>query len=233
MERDGDAVIVRFPMPMRREVTLSLETLGARRVEVEASLDVEARPFDDDAMHFHAAFLGRLRNDAALRPTDLRLLAVRGAGRYVGVVLDVANGDPQWWGEGDHRFTVDGDDGRAHRGTGTEDYFHLAWCSTERFTAAFNGQLRANGPAPTGFATLYRFHVLDAVPFERAFTFDLEAVLWGTTVRVAPLALTGATFFYASPGAVIERAALDAASAAPLPLPPDVARDRPGTYVCR
>jgi hypothetical protein len=186
MERDGDAVIVRFPMPMRREVTLSLETLGARRVEVEASLDVEARPFDDDAMHFHAAFLGRLRNDAALRPTDLRLLAVRGAGRYVGVVLDVANGDPQWWGEGDHRFTVDGDDGRAHRGTGTEDYFHLAWCSTERFTAAFNGQLRANGPAPTGFATLYRFHVLDAVPFERAFTFDLEAVLWGTTVRVAP-----------------------------------------------
>lgn len=147
--------------------------------------------------------------------------------------LDVANGDPQWWGEGDHRFTVDGDDAGAHRGTGTEDYFHLAWRSTERFTAPFNGQLRANGPAPTGFATLYRFHVLDAVPFERSFAFDLEAVLWGTTVRFAPLALTGATFFYASPGAAIEHSPLDAASAAPLTLPPDIARDQPGTFVCR
>jgi len=233
MERDGDAVIVRFPMPMRREVTLSLETLGARRVEVEASLDVEARPFDDDAMHFHAAFLGRLRNDAALRPTDLRLLRCAARGATWASCSTSRTATPSGGAKG---IT-------ASPSTATTGARTAARAPKTIFTS--RGVRPSASPRPSTGSSAPTVRRPRASRRSTAFTCSTRCPSSARSPSTSrpcsgeppcaspPLALTGATFFYASPGAVIERAALDAASAAPLTLPPDVARDRPGTYVCR
>ncbi len=231
--RVSDGVVLRLPMPMRSEASFSLVDLGGGAVRVGVSLAMEARAFDDDTLYLHAAFMGRHEPDVSQGPSALRLLTVRGAGRYVGTLLDVANSDRDWWGEGDPRFSVDDDPPEALRGTGTEDFFNYAFCSTRRFSHPFNGQLRANGAGSAGFVSLYRFHIADDVPFRASLAFDLEVLLWATTHRQASLGVTGATFFYARPGASVDLAPLDAGSAAPLTLREGVQFDRAGVYECR
>jgi phage protein U len=41
---------------------------------------------------------------------------------YVGDTLTIMNPEEQWWGEGDEKIWVDGEDFPSLFGTGTEDY---------------------------------------------------------------------------------------------------------------
>ena len=84
-----------------------------------------------------------------------RALLVLCHGFYVGTVLHVANPDPvgYWWGEGDEKIYVDHEAFPSHHGTGTEDYFTYAFCSTDRYSNAYSGQIRANQNGPNGLST--------------------------------------------------------------------------------
>jgi hypothetical protein len=138
---------------------------------------------------------------------DWALLAVRGAGKYVGTLLNVQNGDLQWWGEGDERIFVDDERFPSHFGTGTEDYFGYGWCSNERFTLPFIGQTQSSGRQNWGATSLYRFHVLDAIPFRTGVRFDLEVRHWRK--QPVPLVYDAIGFFYVRPGATVEPRADD------------------------
>ena len=53
---------------------------------------------------------------------------VRGSGQYVGTFLALSALERYWWGEGEIKFYLDGDDKYPTIcGTGTEDYFGGAW----------------------------------------------------------------------------------------------------------
>ena len=53
---------------------------------------------------------------------------VRGSGKYVGTYLAIAALQRYWWGEGEVKFFIDGDqEWPTICGTGTEDYFGGAW----------------------------------------------------------------------------------------------------------
>jgi hypothetical protein len=107
------------------------------------------------------------------------ILDAEGKGHYVGCVLNITNlrhtAKCNWYGEGDDMIFIDGDTWPPSlHGTGTEDYFNLAWCPTQEFSAPFHGLLLGGGDNWSGRITLYRFHIPDPVYFERRITVTIE-----------------------------------------------------------
>lgn len=199
---DG-TVSVRFEMPFRTRASLRLVDVGGGPRNVEGHWRFVERPFDQDSLYFHANWTG-VHSVDGFAPTEWRIASINGRGVYVGTVLHVANQDPQWWGEGDHRVWVDGEAFPSLFGTGTEDYFGFAFCSTERFSDAFSGQVRANRTSMAGYTTLYRFHVLDSIPFSRSLAFDLESIHWAFESRHVPVSFDAVYYFYGSPGTSVD-----------------------------
>jgi len=201
----------RWPIPARAHVRIALEiperplatsgcAFGAR---------VEARKLPEAALTLHASW--HLRKDIRTRPfSDHLVLDAQGPGRLVGCALCVRNPVKAWWGEGDEKFFVDGEAFPSTFGTGTEDYFGYAWCSTETFTHPYHAQVQCDGPSNAGYTSVCRWQLNDAVPFHRSLRFDLEVWHWNEkcTVDYATTA-----FWYGRPDA--------ASGLPPLPPPPD------------
>jgi hypothetical protein len=128
---------------------------------------------------------------------DVNYVDVGGKGRYVGDALAIFNGTDAWWGEGDEKIFVDGEEFPSHIGTGSEDYYGYAWCMPAYFCMPFHAQPDGSGNLAVGFSSNCRFRSLDSIPFERGIRFDMELWHWrGTRVNYAPSA-----FWYARPGA--------------------------------
>ena len=72
-----------------------------------------------DTMCFHA----RYRQAMPAQPGDYVFLETTGRGNYVGTVYSAQMVELGWFGEGDDRFWVDGEEYPSIRGTGTEEYF--------------------------------------------------------------------------------------------------------------
>lgn len=205
---EGGVLIARWPMPFSRSLTVALRAANARPVVVPARVVVEPQAFTEDTLLFRARFLPPTPvtvTDAAGRatPSDLRLLEVVGRGLYTGVMLDLADPSKSWWGEGDEKITVDGEDFPSHFGTGTEDYFGWAWCSTEQYANEHVGQIRARVGDNGGYVSAYRWHGLDAIPFRRSLVFDLEVLHWSTADPSVEVTYDAVVFFYAAPGAMV------------------------------
>jgi hypothetical protein len=125
--------------------------------------------------------LGRFRckwhRDAALptepeRWIDWTMLSAQGRGRFVGVMLEVWNPRGGWWGEGDEKFFVDGEEFPSTFGTGSEDYFGYAWCCPELFENAYHNQTISEGIA--GHVSVNRWHITDNIPFQTSFEGAIE-----------------------------------------------------------
>jgi hypothetical protein len=133
-------------------------------------------------MHFRARW--RVDHDMAPSPTavqDLPFLLARGKGVYVGTTSLIMNPSPvptpygSWWGEGDEKVFVDGEDVPSLFGTGSEDYYNYSWSVPDIFTFPYCGQPRNDGPGNRGFVTNYRWHILDPLPFQEEIRFFMEA----------------------------------------------------------
>ena len=78
------------------------------------------------AAYFHAQW--RRSKITELGQDHVILDGVRGSGQYVGTFLALSALERYWWGEGEIKFYLDGDDKYPTIcGTGTEDYFGGAW----------------------------------------------------------------------------------------------------------
>ncbi len=186
-----------YPMPMPDGGLIALEVDGdLAGMNVGLGL-VSTKPLDDpDALLFHASY--HQQKSFASRPfRDFRVLdASGGPGRFVGCSLLVKNPTRAWWGEGDEKFYVDGEAFPSTFGTGTEDYFGYAWCSPELFASPFHAQPQCDGPGNYGFTALHRSQVLDNVPFQRSFRFDLEVWHW---VQDLQLDYASVAYWYGAP----------------------------------
>jgi hypothetical protein len=195
-----DGATLRWPMPMpdggRIEVVGDAEVLAAVDVWVTA-LQRPLPPSGGVPLRFRAGY--HLAKAVPTRPfSDHLVLAARGAGRFVGCSLLVRNPTRIWWGEGDEKFTVDGEAFPSWFGTGTEDYFGYAWCDPTPFMAPHHAQVVCQGPANFGFTVLHRSHQLDSVPFGKSFRFDLERWHW---VETATIDYETVAYWYGAPGA--------------------------------
>ncbi len=183
-------------MPFQRSARLEIHNTGDTLRRVDYRVAGTDYVWTERSMHFHAKW--RAEYDVPTRPMrDWNYLTASGRGVFVGAAFAITNPVKNWWGEGDEKIYVDGESFPSHFGTGTEDYFGYAWCWPETFTHAYHNQPRCDGPGNYGHTAVNRWHVLDRIPFEHDFRFDMELWHWNAKAKVA---MSVVSYWYARPG---------------------------------
>jgi hypothetical protein len=152
----------------------------------------------EECAYFHAQF--RRVNPLPYKEAYSMLDGVEGDGHYVGTYMAWGVNNSGWWGEGEIKFYLDGDEWPTICGTGTEDYF----CGSYNFEAR-----RADGTAeyrefttpyagmpqvlrPDGLYNsqqrfgLYRWHIADPIRFRRNLRVTIQALGWRDQGRYHP-----------------------------------------------
>ncbi len=128
-----------------------------------------------------AYFCAQYRQEfPTVKGRDYLIADIQGHGQYVGTVMSVRSRSPQWFGEGDDKFYVDGAQTPTMWGTGTEDYFLNAW-GMEKGTYAYFGVTQLSGEwlGDLGdWGTMYRWHIADAVRFTTSLRLEIEHKGW-------------------------------------------------------
>jgi hypothetical protein len=181
VSKDG-TMTCRFVMPFARRCEILLENKGPQPVRITGSaLPLDLAWNESRSMHFRARW--RVDHDLVAdggRVQDLPFVVAQGRGVYVGTAVMLLNPNPvpasygSWWGEGDEKIFVDDDVRPSIFGTGSEDYFNYSWSIPDIFLFAYCGQPRDDGPANRGFVVNYRWHILDALPFQQRLAFYME-----------------------------------------------------------
>jgi hypothetical protein len=197
---EGVSAICTLPMPFPSRGIVDVRTEGERgNVEFTCGMGIGVPEggLPDDTLLFRASYHQQYGMPTVPR-RDHRVLDAKGRGRFVGCTLRIRNSSRIWWGEGDEKFTVDGEAFPSWFGTGTEDYFGYAWCEPTPFQSPLHAQIECQGPMNFGFTQLHRLHLLDSVSFERSFRFDLEVWHW---VEQAKVDYATVAYWYGAPGA--------------------------------
>lgn len=160
-------------MPFRWSCRMTVTNEGARPVDaLYFAIDYrELKNLDPAAPYFHAQY----RQETPCAPgRDYVLLDAVGRGHYVGCILSVLQRSPGWWGEGDDRITVDGEEEPSLHGTGTEDYFSDAWGLRQGGNLFYGCPIQEEDFQAGSKATAYRFHVPDPIPFSKSLRVAFE-----------------------------------------------------------
>ncbi len=178
----------RWVMPYQKTGMISVVNLGDKPVDIQLTAQVDDWTWNDRSMYFHAAWRGQY--PVTTRPiSDWNYVTLRGRGVYVGDTLTIMNpARGPWWGEGDEKIWVDGEDFPSIFGTGTEDYYAYSWggTSTDFYEHPFHAQVRCHKfnklnrktvntkPNTQGFSTETRSRSLDTMPFSSSLQLDME-----------------------------------------------------------
>ncbi len=221
--RPDGTMICRFVMPFERSCRIDLQNVGEQEVSAKGSVQTAPFAWDERAMHFRA----RWRADHDIigsnrEVQDLPFLLAQGKGVYVGTSAYLMNPSPvptpygNWWGEGDEKIFVDGETTPSTFGTGSEDYFNYSWSSPDIFLFPYCGQPRNDGPGNRGYVTNYRWHVLDAIPFQESIRFYMELF---SHERTPGMSYARIGYHYARPGVTDDHLALMPKDLRLVPLP--------------
>ncbi|WP_159017810.1 glycoside hydrolase family 172 protein [Algibacter sp. L3A6] len=191
VSEDG-TMICRWVMPYQKTGKISIVNIGETTVNVDLKATVGQWNWDSESMYFNAAWKGQY--PVATRPfSDWNYITIKGRGVYVGDALTVMNPVERWWGEGDERIYVDGEDFPSIFGTGTEDYYAYSWGgkSNEFYEHPFHAQPRSHifnklnkkpkdfkGKNTSGYSTETRTRALDVMPFSSSLKLDMEVWSW-------------------------------------------------------
>ncbi|MEI6890795.1 MAG: glycoside hydrolase family 172 protein [Pontiella sp.] len=182
---DG-SMTCRWVMPYKNSASVSIMNLGDQPVDVLLEVTTGAWKWDDRSMYFNAAWRGQW--PVPTRPrSDWNYVTLNGRGVYVGDTLTIMNPLEKWWGEGDEKIWVDGEDFPSIFGTGTEDYYAYSWGgrSTDFYDHPFHAQPRSNvynkmnrktsnERNTQGYSTETRTRSLDTMPFGTSLQLDME-----------------------------------------------------------
>lgn len=133
----------------------------------------------DDAMYFHAFF--RRENPTTIKKDYEILPKIYGSGRYLGsnagVIPDQGLYFKSWWGEGEVKIYLDGDEKYPTlSGTGTEDYIGSGW-GQKRYSHFYQGCHIADEEKFE--YCFYRYHIPDPVYFDEDIRVTIQQIgLW-------------------------------------------------------
>lgn len=195
-----------WPMPFGKSCAITLENRGEKSVNFYYQINYELCRIDEDEGYFHACFR---RSNPVTDGVHTILDNVSGRGQYVGTMLHVGiNGQNLWWGEGEVKFRIDGDEHPTVCGTGTEDYFGGAfgWDVNGRYTPyshMYSGVHQIHEPAggedvQQRFA-MYRLHIPDPIRFEENINVTIQDLGWrrnGRTYLVRSDDFSSVAFWY-------------------------------------
>ena len=200
---------------------MELENLGSCPAVVYFQIDYELTGVDDGAGYLHVQW--RRSNPLPRGEVHTILDGVTGRGHYAGTYLAWGSNSSGWWGEGEVKFYLDGDeDLPTICGTGTEDYFGGAW----NFDVPGLGYVAYSTPflglpqivRPDGLYRsqqrfgMYRWHLPDPIRFAKDIKVTIQALGWRAGGRYLPLSddIASTAWWYGGDPAGVPGTALDA-----------------------
>ncbi len=177
-----------WEMPFRRHARITIENLAPDPVEaIYYQVDYTLTEVPADCAYFHAQW--RRSNPLPYKEVHSLLDGVTGQGHYVGTYIAWGVHNNGWWGEGEIKFYLDGDDAwPTICGTGTEDYFGGAWNFEvpvghyAPFTTAYLGLPQVirpdGGPRSQQRFGMYRWHIMDPIRFQQDLRVTIQALGW-------------------------------------------------------
>ena len=209
----GSAFNCYWPMPFRKHCRVTLENRSEEAVVYYYQIDYALTEVAENAGYLHAQFR---RSNPLPYKTDYTIVdGIRGKGQYVGTYLAWGVNNNGWWGEGEIKFFMDGDDEYPTIcGTGTEDYFCGSYnfedkrkgeyCDYTTPYAGFYGIQNDNVYKPVKRFGMYRFHIMDPIYFDSDLKVTIQALGWREGGHYLPLQddISSVAFWYqASPAA--------------------------------
>ena len=193
----GSAFNSYWEMPFRKGFRITMENRGPEQQTLYYQIDYALGPVPETAAYLHAQFR---RTNPLPYKTDYTILdGVKGWGHYVGTYLAWGVRNNGWWGEGEIKFFMDGDvEFPTIAGTGTEDYFcgsynfeNPATHQYQEFTTPYSGLSQVQRPdglykSQQRFS-LYRWHIMDPIRFEKDLRVTIQALGWTQDRRYLPL----------------------------------------------
>ncbi|HEY1447959.1 MAG TPA: glycoside hydrolase family 172 protein [Caulobacteraceae bacterium] len=193
----GRAFNCYWEMPFRRRARITMHNIGEEKLYLYYQINYTLTETPSDAAYFHAQF--RRVNPLPYQEPYTLLDGVAGQGHYVGTYMAWGVNNSGWWGEGEIKFYLDGDDEYPTIcGTGTEDYF----CGAYNFDV---GSMARDPSVPPAYQTfnspyaglpqvirpdglyksqqrfgLYRWHLVDPVRFQGDIRVTIQALGWRT-----------------------------------------------------
>jgi D-arabinan exo alpha-(1,3)/(1,5)-arabinofuranosidase (non-reducing end) len=193
----GSAFNCYWEMPFRQRARVTLTNLDTQDVRLFYQITYTLTGVPADAAYFHAQF--RRVNPLPYKQVYTILDGVRGQGHYVGTYMAWGVNNSGWWGEGEIKFFMDGDDlFPTICGTGTEDYFCGSYNfenketnQYEEFSSPYSGLHQVLCPdglyrSQMRFG-MYRWHVVDPIRFQRDLRVTVQALGWRGDGRYLPL----------------------------------------------
>lgn len=164
-----------WEMPFHKHCKITLENRGHLEKVLYYQINYALTDVPEDCGYFHAQF--RRTNPVPFKDVHTIVDDIKGKGHYVGTALSIGlNGANDWWGEGEIKFYMDGDDPYPTIcGTGTEDYFGGAWNwdvegKYTTYSTPFTGMFHVIQPNGLYISqqrfSMYRWHVMDPIRFE-------------------------------------------------------------------
>lgn len=191
----GSAFNCYWVMPFRKSCKITMENLDDNQMTLYYQVNYTLTDIPADAAYFHAQF--RRVNPLKYREVYTILDGVKGWGHYVGTYMCWGSNSSGWWGEGEIKFFIDGDqEFPTICGTGTEDYFCGSYCFVvdnkyREFTTPYSGMPQVLSPdglwnSQQRFG-LYRWHIMDPIRFEKDLKVTIQALGWMSGGRYLPL----------------------------------------------
>ena len=193
----GSAFNCYWEMPFRKHCRMTMTNIADERMVLYYQINYTLTDVPEDMAYFHAQF--RRTNPLPYKSVYTILDGVRGHGHYVGTYIAWGVNNTGWWGEGEIKFYIDGDDRYPTIcGTGTEDYFCGSYDfenqqthQYEEFTTPYSGLhqvIRPDGVyrSQTRFG-MYRWHIVDPIRFRQDLRVTIQALGWRSGGRYLPL----------------------------------------------
>ena len=185
-----------WEMPFRKGFRITMTNIAVEPMTLYYQITYALQEVPEQAAYFHAQF--RRTNPLPYKSVYTIMGGVQGWGHYVGTYLAWGVNNNGWWGEGEVKFYIDGDqEFPTICGTGTEDYF----CGSYDFDLGKeNGGYREFASPYTGFRVLrpdglyqsqtrfdmYRWHLTDPIRFAQDLRVTIQALGWRSGGRYLP-----------------------------------------------
>ena len=195
-----------WEMPFREHCKITLENISEGEITVYYQIDYVLADLPDEILYFHAQF--RRVNPLPYKEVYTILDNVQGNGHYVGTYMFWGVNNNGWWGEGEIKFYLDGDDEYPTIcGTGTEDYFCGSWnFDVDRkyveFCTPYAGLAKVYSTDETSHSnrrfSMYRWHITDPIYFKNDIKVTIQALGWRSGGRYLPLQddISSVAFWY-------------------------------------
>ncbi len=176
-----------IPMPFRKRAVITIENRTVNPKVIYYQVNYEEKSIPQEAGYFHAQL--RVSMPVPYKGVHTVIDGIKGKGTYIGTALYVGlNRASRWWGEGEFKFYMDGDqEYPSVCTTGLEDYFCGAFnWDTESEYQTYNSQY-AGMPhvgKPDGLYevqqrfNLYRWHVVDPIRFDSELKVTVQDLGW-------------------------------------------------------